>query len=175
MTKLTPPDLEQCQADRPNGYTFMTLGGRPGLERCKYKPTIIVKELKPGEDGQCGSMALCWHCFIQFKLQAQPKDGDYAFAEIIWDKALGHVGRLPCKEDDMICNNGLPADDQEREDAQRLVRVAKVHGRNWTELEAFKYWEDRSSSYGAGWLFMPESDEALWEDCLSYEKRKRVL
>jgi hypothetical protein len=56
---LIPPDLERCQAEKPNGHTFMTLGGSPGRERCKDKPTVIVKEKKPGKDGQCGSMTLC--------------------------------------------------------------------------------------------------------------------
>lgn len=60
--KLTPPDLKQCQAEKPNGHTFMTLGGRPGLERCRTKPVWIAKEIKPGEDGQRGSMSLCNAC-----------------------------------------------------------------------------------------------------------------
>lgn len=80
--ELTPPDLERCQADKPNGHTFMTLGGRPGLERCKDKPTVIVHEKKPGKDGLMGSMSLCTHCLIQFMQQVCPKDGDYEFEEI---------------------------------------------------------------------------------------------
>ena len=60
--KLTPPDKKRCQAEKPNGYTFMTLGGVPGLERCKNKPDFICTENKPGEDGQRGSMSLCIGC-----------------------------------------------------------------------------------------------------------------
>lgn len=70
---LTPPDLERCQADVPNGYTFMTLGGRPGLERCKNKPTVIVSETKPGKDGQKGSMSLCDGCLAVLRKQ-MPRD-----------------------------------------------------------------------------------------------------
>jgi len=41
---VEPVDLKQCQAEVPNGNTFMTLGGRPGRERCKNKPTVVVTE-----------------------------------------------------------------------------------------------------------------------------------
>lgn len=79
---LVPPDLEQCQAEKPNGVTFMTFGGHKEMIRCKDKPTVIVRELKPGKDGQLGSMSLCTHCLIQFMQQICPKDGDYEFEEI---------------------------------------------------------------------------------------------
>lgn len=70
---LTPPDLERCQAEKPNGHSFMTLGGRPGRVRCDDKPTVIVTENEPGPDGQQGSMALCGHCLGVFQKQ-MPKD-----------------------------------------------------------------------------------------------------
>jgi hypothetical protein len=60
---LTPPDLARCQAEVPNGHSFMTLGGRPGLERCKDKPVVVIEEVVPGVDGQRGSMALCIPCW----------------------------------------------------------------------------------------------------------------
>lgn len=60
---LEPPDLEQCQAEKPNGHSFMTLGGVPGLERCKAKPIVIIKELQPDAHGRCGSMSLCAECW----------------------------------------------------------------------------------------------------------------
>lgn len=60
---LIPPDLERCQAEIPNGHSFMTLGGRPGRTRCKDKPTVIIEEIVPGKDGQRGSMALCHPCW----------------------------------------------------------------------------------------------------------------
>jgi hypothetical protein len=64
--KLKPlilPDLTRCQAEKPNGNSFMTLGGKPGLERCKDKPTVIVTEAVPGSYGRRGSMSLCHHCW----------------------------------------------------------------------------------------------------------------
>ena len=67
--ELTPPDLEQCQAEKPNGNTFMTVGGMPGLERCTNKPLFIATEKKPGEDGQKGSMSLCADCLVVFLRQ----------------------------------------------------------------------------------------------------------
>jgi len=61
---LVPPDLKRCQAEIPTGDSFMTLGGRPGgMERCSSPPAFIVVEVKAGEDGQCGSMALCPGCY----------------------------------------------------------------------------------------------------------------
>jgi hypothetical protein len=59
---LIPPDLGQCQAEIPNGNTFMTFGGVPGLVRCKNKPTYIAHE-PPRKDGKKqGSMSLCGSC-----------------------------------------------------------------------------------------------------------------
>lgn len=66
MKPLTPPDRTRCQGEKSNGYSFMTLGGRPGLERCSNKPTVIVKEKKAGRDGRRGSMALCASCLKAF-------------------------------------------------------------------------------------------------------------
>jgi len=60
--KLIPADRKQCQAEKPNGHSFMTLGGVPGHVRCKNKPVVIAKEIKPGADGQRGSMSLCEDC-----------------------------------------------------------------------------------------------------------------
>ncbi len=63
MSKLTPPDLKRCQAEKPNGHSFMTLGGNlGGRERCDARPTVIATEIKPGKDGQIGSMSLCDDC-----------------------------------------------------------------------------------------------------------------
>jgi len=81
-SKLIPPDLTKCQAEKPNGNTFMTLGGSPGLERCKNKPTTIVKEINPGKDGNKGSMSLCTHCLLVFMKQMKPKLEEYDFEEI---------------------------------------------------------------------------------------------
>jgi len=63
LKPLTPPDLERCQAEVPNGHSFMTHGGRPGRERCKSAPTVVVTEVQPGVDGRRGSMSLCHHCW----------------------------------------------------------------------------------------------------------------
>lgn len=63
LTPLTPPDLKRCQAEKPNGHSFMTLGGVPGRVRCEDKPTVIVTEVVPGPDGRRGSMSLCHHCW----------------------------------------------------------------------------------------------------------------
>lgn len=57
---LTPPDKQQCQAEIKEG-SFMTLGPR-GRYRCTNKPTVIVTETVPGEDGEHGSMSLCDSC-----------------------------------------------------------------------------------------------------------------
>ena len=65
--KLTPPDEDQCQCERPNGNTFMTFGGVPGHVRCRNKPIVIVTEREvTNEDGEQGSMALCPHCYNKF-------------------------------------------------------------------------------------------------------------
>lgn len=63
LKPLIPPDLERCQAEVPNGYSFMTLGGVPGRVRCSEKPSCIAYETKPGKDGRMGAMSLCVRCF----------------------------------------------------------------------------------------------------------------
>lgn len=75
MKELTPPDLHRCQAEVPNGASFMTCGGRPGRVRCSDKPVVIATENKPGSDGQVGSMSLCQHCAEVFVKQL---GADYA-------------------------------------------------------------------------------------------------
>lgn len=62
MSTLTPPDIDQCQAEKPNGQSFMTLGGGPGYVRCADEPTVIATENKAGRDGLKGSMSLCDEC-----------------------------------------------------------------------------------------------------------------
>ena len=62
LLPLIPPDKKQCQAEVPNGNTFMSLGGVPGRVRCGNKPSWISTEAKPGPDGRCGSMSLCDNC-----------------------------------------------------------------------------------------------------------------
>lgn len=66
---IIKPDIAQCQAEKPNGHTFMTLGGSPGMERCTNFPSIIIVEVEPGSDNKCGSMSLCTDCFRVFKEQ----------------------------------------------------------------------------------------------------------
>jgi hypothetical protein len=75
VKELTPPDLRRCQAGKPNGASFMTCGGRPGLVRCSDEPVVIATENKPGSDGQVGSMSLCQHCVEVFVRQL---GADYA-------------------------------------------------------------------------------------------------
>jgi hypothetical protein len=72
MGKLIPPDHEQCQAEKPNGYTFMTLGGRPGRVRCENKPITIATEVVLGQDGSRGSMSLCAECWKVMLKQLGP-------------------------------------------------------------------------------------------------------
>jgi hypothetical protein len=59
---LIPADVLRCQAMVPTGHSFMTLGGRPGRERCRNTPTVIAIESEPGVDGLRGSMSLCDDC-----------------------------------------------------------------------------------------------------------------
>jgi len=67
--ELTPIDFDRCQVMKPNGNSFMTLGGQPGLERCTKKPTFIISEDNPGKDGRRGSMSMCGICYSVFKKQ----------------------------------------------------------------------------------------------------------
>lgn len=59
---MIPIDKERCQAEKPNGESFMTLGGGHKMIRCENKPTVIATETTAGEDGLKGSMTLCDEC-----------------------------------------------------------------------------------------------------------------
>lgn len=78
--RMTPPDRSRCQAEKPNGAGPFTTGGIPGHVRCEAKPTFIVMETAPGEDGQIGSMSLCDDCHQVF-LNDMPEG--YAISEPI--------------------------------------------------------------------------------------------
>ena len=60
-TKPIAPDLKRCQAEMTL-YEAFRCGGSSGVVRCKRKPICVVRERKPGKDGQCGSMSLCEIC-----------------------------------------------------------------------------------------------------------------
>ncbi len=66
---IAPVDVNRCQAEKPNGATFMSMGGVPELIRCKDKPTVIVVENEADKDGLKGSMSLCDHCLSVAKTQ----------------------------------------------------------------------------------------------------------
>tara|TARA_R110000822_G_scaffold25937_13_gene78488 strand:+ start:1015 stop:1263 length:249 start_codon:yes stop_codon:yes gene_type:complete len=61
---IDPTDKKQCQAMIPNGYTFMTMGGVPGLVRCTRSPIVIATESAPDENGEYGHMSLCVECLV---------------------------------------------------------------------------------------------------------------
>jgi hypothetical protein len=80
--KLILPDHDQCQSLIPNGNTFMTLGGRPGWNRCLNKPVVIAKEKTSSVPGTTpGSMSLCAHCANKFLSQDNPPDVTFEFIE----------------------------------------------------------------------------------------------
>ena len=59
---MIPIDKEMCQSEKPNGQSFMTLGGGHKMIRCKNTPTVIATETKAGSDGIKGSMTMCADC-----------------------------------------------------------------------------------------------------------------
>lgn len=70
--KLIPPDINQCQVEKPNGNTFMTFGGTPKLVRCTNQPTVVVYEKRKRDDGLKGSMSMCSTCLEMFYKQMPP-------------------------------------------------------------------------------------------------------
>jgi hypothetical protein len=69
LKNMIPIDKERCQAEKPNGQSFMTLGGGHKMIRCESKPTVIVTETQAGSDGLKGSMCLCDDCLEVAKKQ----------------------------------------------------------------------------------------------------------
>ncbi len=66
--KLISPDLKRCQAEIPNGHTFMTLGGSPGRKRCLNTPILVVFEVS---DIYKGQMSLCGECLLVYRSCAE--------------------------------------------------------------------------------------------------------
>lgn len=62
MTKLTPPDYTQCQAEIRPAHGPFVLGPRPRYARCTAAPAFLAVEVVAGADGQHGSMSLCLDC-----------------------------------------------------------------------------------------------------------------
>lgn len=98
---IEPFDTERCQAEKPNGYTFMTLGGRPDLERCKSKPEVLVTDARPAKDGKIGHMTLCDGCLAVFKKTRENWRTDYVITELSraeaqrrWDSLDGETRRI---------------------------------------------------------------------------------
>lgn len=88
---LIPPDLKRCQAEKPNGYSFMTIGGRPSLERCTNVPHVVATEAEPGADGRCGAMSLCTECLTVFTRQMP--QGFATFQTLTEYKSGAHKGK----------------------------------------------------------------------------------
>ncbi len=99
---MIPIDKDRCQAEKPNGEGFMTLGGGHKMVRCENKPTIIITEKQAGKDGLFGSMSLCDDC-LKVALEQLPqgyfdidilserllivydkKDSEYAYMNTAW-------------------------------------------------------------------------------------------
>jgi len=79
---LEPADPNRCQGEHTADTNFMTLGGPPvgSMVRCSNKPTVIVKETVPGDDGLCGEMSMCTECLTIFTKKVP--QGAYAFEDI---------------------------------------------------------------------------------------------
>src|SRR3990170_2082902 len=77
--RLIPPDLKQCQAEKPNRNDFMTLGGPVGHVRCTNKPFYIATERKAPK----GSMSLCIDCQVVCEEQMP---GRVTYKEIVVQK-----------------------------------------------------------------------------------------
>lgn len=80
---LTPPDRKRCQAEKPNGATAFSLGGRPSLVRCGNPATIIVREKAPDENLQVGAMSLCDACRIVFLNQVGVKGYEFEDLDLL--------------------------------------------------------------------------------------------
>lgn len=76
--ELEPVDKERCQTLKPNGHSFMTMGGVPGLTRCKNSPIVIAVEAKEDSEGVRGSMSMCEEC-----LEVARKELPSSFFDIV--------------------------------------------------------------------------------------------
>lgn len=68
--ELEPVDMDQCQAEKPNGQGPFTLGGGHKMVRCTDRARVIITEKVAAKDGCIGKMSLCLHCLGVFKAQA---------------------------------------------------------------------------------------------------------
>jgi hypothetical protein len=59
-------------------------------------------------------------------------------------------------------------DDSSLADCERIVRVLAANGYEASIDQARVLWEMHSEMFAAGWLFLPESDHALFADVRPY-------
>lgn len=104
---IEPLDTARCQAEKPNGYTFMTLGGIPGLERCRNKPEVVVTETQPAKDGKIGHMTLCDGCLTVFKKTRENWRTGYVITEISLAEAQKRWDSLDKETRRIFENHGL--------------------------------------------------------------------
>lgn len=76
MNDRIPPDLQQCQAEKPGGV------------RCTSEPTVIATERRQGQDGWRKSLALCPECLAVHK---QSNNLDYAAISTITGPLLINI------------------------------------------------------------------------------------
>lgn len=69
MKPLTPPDFLRCQAEITRYVPFVMGGSTKQTERCSNKPTVVIHDAQPGEDGRVGSMSLCYSCLLVARKQ----------------------------------------------------------------------------------------------------------
>lgn len=102
VEKLVPPDLVQCQAEKPSytGWSFMTLGPPPKLIRCTNAPKWIAVEGPRDDAKKRGSMSLCDECKKVCQKQMPTVDFAPFVHKLTWREVLdckvhcGHISKM---------------------------------------------------------------------------------
>ena len=58
--------------------------------------------------------------------------------------------------------------DWEKTDSQRIRQVAAAHGVVLSLIEAHFLWTRLSDDWCAGWLYLPQDDDRLWQQVEPY-------
>jgi hypothetical protein len=54
------------------------------------------------------------------------------------------------------------------EDCKRIQKIAKAHGHNFSLKVCEAIWRSRSEDWAASWLFLPRTDEEVWDDLVTW-------
>ena len=62
-------------------------------------------------------------------------------------------------------------EEEYKTDCLRIQRICAEHGECISLDDAYHLWDKHSEMFAAGWLFLPDNDEDVWEELKMHGKK----